>query len=98
MSWYFFGGFSAYAIVPSARWRNHSGCFSTQGWSGEHWSAKSSAISRSSSRARATKASKSSIVPRSGWTASCPPSVEPMAHGTPGSQLPADRVLFGPLR
>ena len=26
MSWYFFGGFSAYWIVPSGRWRNHSGC------------------------------------------------------------------------
>ena len=46
MSWYFFGGFSAYAIVPSGRWWNHSGCFCTQGWSGEHCSAKSSATSR----------------------------------------------------
>jgi hypothetical protein len=27
MSWYFFGGFSAYAIVPSGRWWNHSGYF-----------------------------------------------------------------------
>ena len=27
MSWYFFGGFSAYAMVPSGRWWNHSGCF-----------------------------------------------------------------------
>ena len=26
MSWYFFGGFSAYLIVPSGRWRNQSGC------------------------------------------------------------------------
>ena len=26
MSWYFLGGFSAYAIVPSARVVNHSGC------------------------------------------------------------------------
>ena len=34
MSWYFFGGFSAYAIVPSARVVNHSGCSRTHGWSG----------------------------------------------------------------
>ncbi len=33
------GGFSAYWIVPSGRCRNHSGCFATHGWSGEHWSA-----------------------------------------------------------
>ena len=46
MSWYFFGGFSAYAIVPSARVVNHSGCSVTQGWSGEHCSAMSSATSR----------------------------------------------------
>ena len=25
MSWYFFGGFSAYAMVPSGRLENHSG-------------------------------------------------------------------------
>ena len=49
MSWYFFGGFSAYAIVPSARLVNHSGCFVTHGWSGEHCSAKSSATSMPSS-------------------------------------------------
>ena len=35
MSWYFLGGFSACAIVPSARWVNHSGCSLTQGWSGD---------------------------------------------------------------
>ena len=35
MSWYFFGGFSAYAIEPSARLENHSGCSVTHGWSGE---------------------------------------------------------------
>ena len=34
MSWYFFGGFSAYAIVPSGRVVNHSGCSVTHGWSG----------------------------------------------------------------
>ena len=38
-----------------------------------------------SSRVRATNASKSSNVPRSGWMASWPPSAEPMAHGEPGS-------------
>ena len=46
MSWYFFGGFSAYAIVPSARVVNHSGWLVTQGWSGAHCSARSSATSR----------------------------------------------------
>ena len=51
-----------------------------------------------SSPARATKASKSSIVPRSGCTASWPPSAEPMAHGLPGSSAPAASVLSRPLR
>ena len=41
MSWYFFGGFSAYAMEPSARWENHSGCSVTHGWSGEACRAKS---------------------------------------------------------
>ena len=45
MSWYFFGGFSAYAMEPSARLENHSGCSVTHGWSGEACSAKSSATS-----------------------------------------------------
>lgn len=83
---------------PSERWWNHSGCSVTQGWSGEHWRAKSSAISIRRVRAVATKWSKSSIVPRSGCTASCPPSAEPMAQGTPGSSAPGERLLFGPLR
>ena len=39
MSWYFFGGFSAYAMVPSGRTVNQSGCSFTHGWSGEHCSA-----------------------------------------------------------
>ena len=105
MSWYFFGGFSAYAIVPSARVVNHSGCSRAHGWSGAHCSAKSSATSMPSSRVRATKASKSSIVPRSGWTASWPPSSEPIAQGEPGSSgamscglPPGNSGLFGPLR
>ena len=34
MSWYFFGGFSAYWMVPSGRSRNHSGCSVAYGWSG----------------------------------------------------------------
>ena len=46
----------------------------------------------------ATKSSKSSSVPRSGWTASWPPKREPIAHGLPGSLGPGSRVLFGPLR
>ena len=51
MSSYFFGGFSAYLIVPSGRQSNHSGCSLIQGWSGEHWIAKSIAISSPWSRA-----------------------------------------------
>jgi hypothetical protein len=31
MSWYFFGGFSAYAMEPSARVVNHSGWLVTYG-------------------------------------------------------------------
>ncbi len=59
-------GFSAWAMVPSGRWWNQSGCLSTQGWSGEHWRAKSRAISRPWAWAWATNQSKSSRVPRSG--------------------------------
>src|SRR5919108_336596 len=33
-------------MVPSGRWKNHSGCSRTQGWSGETWIAKSIATSR----------------------------------------------------
>ena len=98
MSWYFFGGFSAYAIEPSASTVNHSGCSLTHGWSGVACSARSMATSSPSSPARATNASKSSIVPRSGWIASWPPSAPPMAHGEPGSSGPGVSVLFGPLR
>ena len=39
-----------------------------------------------------------SIVPRSGWMASCPPSLDPIAQGEPVSSGPGVRVLFGPLR
>src|SRR5659263_706299 len=85
MSWYFFGGFSAYAMLPSTRVVNHSGWAVTHGWSGEHCSARSRATSRPSSRARATKASKSANVPSSAWMASWPPWAEPVAYGEPGS-------------
>ncbi len=51
-----------------------------------------------SSRVRATNASKSSNVPRSGWIASCPPSADPIAHGEPGSPGCGVSVLFRPLR
>ena len=98
MSWYFFGGFSAYAMVPSGRTVNHSGCSATHGWSGAHWSAKSSATSMPRSWVRATNASKSSIVPSSASIASCPPSAEPMAHGEPTSPGPAFTELLRPLR
>ncbi len=47
---------------------------------------------------RATKASKSAMVPSSGWTASCPPSALPIAHGEPTSPSTVVRVLFLPLR
>src|SRR6266571_4703411 len=85
MSWYFLGGFSAYAMDPSARVVNHSGCSFTHGWSGDACSARSSATSMPSSLARAVNAPKSANVPSSGWIASCPPSGEPIAHDEPGS-------------
>jgi len=93
-----FGGFSAYFNVPSGRRLNHSGwCFS-HGWSGEHWIAKSSAISRSSFFASATRRSNSASVPSSGLIASWPPSFDPIAHGLPGSFGPAVSALFRPFR
>src|SRR3954451_21805784 len=85
-------------MVPSALVVNHSGCAATHGWSGAQLSAKSIATSRPSAPARATNASKSSRVPRSGWTASWPPSLLPIAQGDPGSSGPGSRVLLGPLR
>ena len=97
MSWYFLGGFSAYAMVPSIRVVNHSGCVVTQGWSGEACRAKSSAISIPSSRARATRRSNESQSPRSGWMASCPPAALPMAHGEPGSSADGSSELFLPF-
>src|ERR1700731_1986688 len=69
MSSYFFGGFSAYLIVPSGRKRNHCGCSRTQGWSGAVWIAKSSATSIPSAAAARTKRRKSARVPSSGLTA-----------------------------
>src|SRR5680860_1241583 len=66
MSWYFLGGFSAWAIVPSARVVNHSGWLLTHGWSGAHCSARSRATSRLSPHASATKESKSAKVPSAG--------------------------------
>ncbi len=51
-----------------------------------------------SSRVRPTNASKSAIVPRSGWTASCPPAGDPMAHGEPGSPACAISALLRPFR
>ena len=98
MSWYYFGGFSAYAIEPSARTENHFGCSLTHGWSGDACRARSIETSRPSARAWLTKYSKSSKVPSSGWIASWPPSSDPIAHGEPGSPGYGSSVLFGPLR
>src|SRR6516225_2049569 len=79
MSSYFFGGFSEYWIEPSGLRLNHSGCCASQGWSGEHCTAKSSATSNPCSAQARTKRRKSSSVPSPGCTASWPPSAEPMA-------------------
>ncbi len=49
-------------------------------------------------RAARTKARKSASVPRSGCTASCPPSSDPMAQGEPGSPGCGSSVLLRPLR
>src|SRR6478735_5489702 len=80
-------------MVPSARVVNHCGLLVTQGWLGAACSARSRATSSPSSPARATKASKSSKVPRSGWIASWPPSLLPIAHGEPGSSGPGQGVV-----
>src|SRR3954469_21352272 len=50
------------------------------------------------SRAACTSASKSSMVPSSGWIASWPPASSPIAHGLPGSSGPATSVLLRPFR
>ncbi len=98
MSWYFFGGFSAYFRVPSGRWWNHSGCSFSQGWSALQLSAKSRAISIPTAFAASTRSSKEETSPRPGSIASWPPSSEPIAQGLPGSSGPATSELFGPLR
>ncbi len=48
--------------------------------------------------ARRTNARKSARLPRSGCTASWPPSAPPIAHGEPGSCGPGSSVLLRPLR
>ena len=55
------------------------------------------ATSMPSSPAAFTKAAKSFSVPRSGWMVSCPPAVEPIAQGEPGSCPTAISELFGPF-
>src|SRR5216684_7690860 len=98
MSWYSLGGFSAYLIDPSGRWRNHCGCSLTHGWSGEHWIAKSSATSIPSFAVVAAKWLKSSRVPSDGSIAVWPPSALPIAHGLPGPAPSDTSLLLGPLR
>ena len=98
MSWYFFGGFSAYAIVPSARGGEPLGVLVDPRVVGR-------ALQRQVERdleaellgARSTNASKSSIVPRSGWTASWPPSLEPIAHGGAGVVRAGGQRVVGAL-
>ena len=80
--------------MPSSRVVKNCGLLWTHGWSGAACSARSRATSSPRPFALATNASKSSMVPRSGWTASCPPSLEPMAQGLPGSSGPGvERVV-----
>ena len=98
MSWYFFGGFSAYWMLPSGRLANHCGCSATHGWSGAHWNAMSIAISMSRARVAITRWRKSAAVPSSGAIAVCPPSRAPIAQGLPTSPACAVTALFFPLR
>ena len=84
MSWYFFGGFSAYAIEPSGSCVNHSGCSRTHGWSGEP-AARGRGRPPGRGSGRAHEGRKSSRVPRSGCTASCPPSADADGPREPGS-------------
>ena len=97
MSSYFFGGFSAYLIVPSGRQSNHSGCSLIHGWSGEALSAMSSAISSPCSRAAATRRSKSSRLPSSGWTARWPPSARADRVGAAGVVRPGRQRVVAAL-
>jgi hypothetical protein len=67
-------------MVPSGRWRNQVGCSVTQGWSGLHWKAMSSARSMLWARVVAMRASKSAKVPSAGRMAVWPPSALPIAR------------------
>ena len=97
MSWYFLGGFSAYLIVPSGRWRNHSGCSRDVRVVRRALEGDVEGDVDPVPRAAASRRSKSSSVPRAGWTAVCPPSGPPMAHGLPGSFGPGGERVVRPL-
>ena len=90
-----FGGFSAYFNVPSGRRWNHSGCSFSHGWSGEHWMAKSSAISMPR-LAAATGVRRSSSRAELRVDASCPPAA-PIAQG-PRVTGRSDEGVVRPLR
>ena len=83
-------------MVPSARRRNHPGRWVTQGWSGEHWRARSRATSIPCRSASATKRARSARVPRSGWIAVGPPSTAPTAQGEPTSPGSGSVLCCGP--
>ena len=85
-------------MLPSGRVVNHSGFVLTHGWSGDACRARSKAISILFFLAIETKVSKSAMVPSAGFIASWPPSLLPIAHGTPGSVSVGVRVLLRPLR
>ena len=99
MSSYFFGGFSAYLIVPSGRQSNHSGCSLIQGWSGEHWMAKSSAISRPCVARRRHQPGEivEACRARGGWRRGRPPPSR-WRRGCRDRPARASGVLFLPLR
>jgi hypothetical protein len=79
------------------RCRNHSGCSVDPGVVGRALEGDVERDSRPSSRGRATKCSKSSSVPSSGWTPCGRPRRRRSPTGCPGRRAGAS-ALFGPLR
>ena len=97
MSWYFLGGFSAYAIDPSARVVNHSGCSVTQGGRASVERDVEGDLQPLGPRLR-DEGREVLLRAEVRVDRVCPPSGEPIAYGQPGSPGWASSVLLRPLR